>query len=214
MSLGQPLALLALLALLPLLGVWAYATWRRRRIDAAYAGPQALRRGLSPRRDLLRAALLLVAVALIAVAVARPQWGGTESPLTRRGIDVAVALDISRSMSATDIEPSRAAAAAAGLTDMLTHLRGDRVGLVTFGGSAFPRSPLTLDLDAIAFLVNRAQIEGTLVEPGTDLGEAIATALQLLDVPDRAEGQAIVVISDGEDLGGDLDRRDRGGAGG
>lgn len=205
MSFGQPLALLALLALVPVIAAWTYTAWRGRRASAAYGGPPALRRGLSRSRGAIRAALLLGAVALVAFAIARPQWGGTENPLTRRGIDVAIALDISRSMSATDVQPSRAAAAAAGLDDMLAHLRGDRVGLVTFGGSAFARSPLSLDLDAIAFLVNRAQLEGALVEPGTDIGKAIDASLRLLDVPDRAQTQTIVVISDGENLGQNLD---------
>jgi Ca-activated chloride channel family protein len=108
-------------------------------------------------------------------------------------------------MGATDVQPSRAAAAASGLDDMFQHLRGDRVGLVTFGGSAFQRSPLTLDLDALSFLVNRAQLEGSLVEPGTDIGKAIEASLRLLDVPDRAPDQAIVLISDGENLGADID---------
>lgn len=205
MTFGQPLALLALLALIPILSAWAYAERRRNMAEAAYGGPSALRRGLSPRRRTLRAALVLGAVALVAVAAARPQWGSTEGPLERRGIDVAVALDISRSMGATDVQPSRAAAAASGLTDMFEHLRGDRVGLVTFGGSAFERSPLTLDLDAVAFLVSRAQIEGSLVEPGTDIGAAIRASLRLLDVPDRANTQAMVVISDGENLGEGLE---------
>jgi Ca-activated chloride channel family protein len=204
-SFGNPLALLALLALVPIAAVWAYSAWRRHRTDASYGGPDALRRGRSRGRAFIRGALLFGAVALAAIAVARPQWGGAEGPLTRRGIDVAIALDISRSMLATDVEPSRAGAAAAGLTDMLTHLRGDRVGLVTFGGTAFARSPLTLDLDAISFLVNRAQIEGALVEPGTNIGAALEESLRLLDVPDRANTQTIVVISDGENLGEGLD---------
>ena len=205
MSFGQPVALLALFALVPIAAAWAYAAWRRRGADRAVAGPDALRRGRSRSRDLTRAALLFGAVACIALAVAQPRWGGAESPLTRRGIDVVVALDISRSMLATDVAPSRASAAAAGLNDMLDHLRGDRVGLVTFGGSAFARSPLTLDLDAIAFLVNRAQLEGALVKPGTDIGAALQASLKTLDVPDHAQTQAIVVISDGENLGTDLD---------
>ena len=84
---------------------------------------------------------------------------------------------------------------------MLRHLGGDRVGLVTFAGSAFVRSPLTLDLDAVAELVARAQQEGALVRPGTDIGGAIRAAAQLLDAPDRARTQVMVLISDGEDLG-------------
>lgn len=205
MTFGAPLALLALLALLPLAAAWWYARYRGARSDAAYGGPATLRRGASGQRTAIRGLLLAAAIALVAVAIARPQWGGTEGALTRRGIDVVIALDVSRSMTATDVQPSRAGAAATGLEDMLSHLRGDRVGLVTFGGSAFARSPLTLDLDAVSFLVARAQLEGTLVEPGTDLGKAITTALTLLDVPDRASSQAIVLLSDGENLGQNLD---------
>jgi Ca-activated chloride channel family protein len=118
----------------------------------------------------------------------------------RTGIDIVIALDISRSMQAADVAPSRAAAAASGLQSMLDHLGGDRVGLVTFGGSAFARSPLTLDVDAIADLVTRAQREGALVRPGSDIGGAISESLRLLDVPDRSRTQVIVLVSDGEDL--------------
>ncbi|MBX7111258.1 MAG: VWA domain-containing protein [Dehalococcoidia bacterium] len=215
MSLGQPLALLALLALLPLVTAWWYTRRRSLASAAVYGGSASLRRGLSPQRAQLRAGLLFAAVALVAVAIARPQWGGAEGAVTRRGIDVVIALDVSRSMTATDVQPSRSNAAAAGLDDMLAHLRGDRVGLVTFGGSAFARSPLTLDLGAVSFLVERAQLEGALVEPGTDFAKAIQTSLTLLDVPDRANSQAIVLLSDGENLGSNLDAaiaaaRDRG----
>lgn len=200
-GLGQPLALLALFALLPLGAAWLIAARARRAANAAYGGPSALRRGYSPRRTLLRGALLAGAVALAAVAIARPQWGTADAPLERHGIDVVIALDISRSMLAADVPPSRAVAASRGLHDMLRHIGGDRVGLVTFGGSAFVRAPLTLDLDAIADLVTRAQREGALVRPGTDIGGAIRAGVQLLNVSDRARTQVIVLISDGEDLG-------------
>lgn len=198
---GQPLALLALLLLLPLASAWWAATRHTRAADEAYGGAEALRRGRSTRRTSVRTALLLGAITLVALALARPQWGRAETALERRGIDLAVVLDISWSMQATDIAPSRATAAAAGLREMLLHLQGDRVGMVTFGGTAFQRSPLTLDLPAIADLVTRAQRERALVRPGTDIGIAVNTALQILDVRDRAQTQVIVLISDGEDLG-------------
>ena len=139
------------------------------------------------------------------MAVARPQWGAEERELTRLGVDVAVALDISRSMTADDLSPSRAEAAAAGLTDMLAHLRGDRVGLVTFAGEAFPRSPLTLDLEPLTQLIARSQNEAALVAQGTDLGGALTAALDLLDVDDPADTQVIVLISDGEDVAEDFE---------
>ena len=197
---AEPVALLALLALVPVLAAVAHSAARQRAADAAFGGDSALRRGRSPRRNFLRTSMLLAAMALLAVAVARPQWGDADRPVTRRGIDVVIALDVSRSMTATDIAPTRAGAAAAGLRDMLDHLRGDRVGLVTFAGDAFVRSPLTLDLDAVRQLVTQAQEEPALVQPGTNLGRALQRAIRILDIDDPAETQAIVLVSDGEDL--------------
>ncbi len=204
-SFASPVALLALLALLPVAGAAAYATARGRAADSALGGNEALRRGRSMSRRHLRTALLLGAVVLIAVAMARPRWGTADMPVTRQGIDVAIALDISRSMTGTDLAPTRAEAAARGIGDLLDHLRGDRVGLVTFAGGAFERSPLTLDLDVVAQLVRRAQGETALVRPGTDVGGALETAMALLDVDDPAATQVIVLVSDGETLEGDIE---------
>lgn len=204
-ELAQPLGLLALLALVPIALAWRYATTRRLRADEAYGGATQLRSGDGERWR--RAAMLLtvVAIALLAVAVARPRWGETPADLERRGVDIAIALDVSRSMLATDEPPTRAEAAAEGLRTLLTHLRGDRVSLTIFAGSAFERSPLTLDLDAVAQLVTRAQTEASLVRSGSDLGLAIEQALASLLVDDAAETQVILVISDGEDLRDRLD---------
>lgn len=217
LSFAQPLALLALLALTPVVAALWYADAHRRSADRAYGGSAQLRRGVSRRREAIRRALLLAAVAAVAVAVARPQWGHEQQTLTRRGIDIVIALDVSRSMTATDVSPSRAAAAARNLDTMLSHLRGDRVGLVIFGGSAFERSPLTLDAGAVSQLVERAQGDAPLVARGTDVRAALEAAMDALNVEDPAEEQVVLLVSDGEALeGGDrlefaLDRaRDRG----
>jgi Ca-activated chloride channel family protein len=201
---ASPMGLLAVLALAPIAAAWAYSARRGRRVDAEYGGPPSLRIGRSAGRNVLRRTLLALAVVLLTLALARPQWGTTKAPVQRQGIDVVIALDISKSMQATDVAPSRAATAATGLTEMLRHLGGDRVGLVTFAGTAFARSPLTLDVEAIADLVGRAQRESTLVGPGTDVGAALMMALGTLNVPNPAHTRAIVLISDGEDLGGSL----------
>ena len=203
-ALADPLALLWLAILLPVLLAASHATRRRREADDAFGGAPALRRGRVLWRRPLQDLLLLGALVLVVIAVARPQWGEQERPLTRLGVDIAIALDISRSMTATDVEPSRAAAAAAAIDELFNHLRGDRVGLVTFGGDAFERSPLTLDLEAVRQLVARAQDEPAFVRPGTDLADALQAALRLLDIEDAAATQTIVLISDGEDLGEDL----------
>lgn len=204
-GLADPLALLWLAILLPMLFAASYAARRRREADDAFGGAAALRRGRTEWRRPLQELLLLGAIVLVVIAVARPRWGEEERPLTRLGIDVAIALDVSRSMTVSDIEPSRAEAAAGAIDQLFNHLRGDRVGLVTFAGDAFERSPLTLDLDAVRQLVARAQEEQAFVRPGTDLGGALATALRLLDIEDAARTQVIVLISDGENLGDDLD---------
>ncbi len=197
---ANPLALVWLLAVAPAVAAAWYASRLRQRADEAFGGAAELRLGRSGWRRPLQLALLLAALVLAAVAVARPQWGAEERELTRLGVDVAVALDISRSMTADDLDPSRAEAAAAGLTEMLAHLRGDRVGLVTFAGEAFQRSPLTLDLEPLTQLIARSQNEAALVAQGTDLGGALTAALDLLDVDDPADTQVIVLISDGEDV--------------
>lgn len=204
-GLADPLALLWLAILLPVLFAASYAARRRHEADDAFGGAAALRRGRTEWRRPLQELLLLGAIVLVVIAVARPRWGEEERPLTRLGIDVAIALDVSRSMTVSDIEPSRAEAAAAAIDQLFNHLRGDRVGLVTFAGDAFERSPLTLDLDAVRQLVARAQEEQAFVRPGTDLGGALETALRLLDIEDAARTQVIVLISDGENLGDDLD---------
>jgi len=200
-SFAEPWSLLLLVVLLPLGGLWFIERRRRAAADAAYGGHRGLRIGRSAWRGRLQAVALVVGVALVVVATARPRWGSAALPVERRGIDIAVALDVSRSMTTADVLPSRAGAASAGLQGLLTHVRTDRVGLVIFGGAAFERSPLTLDMDALGQLVARAQLEAQLAGRGTDLGGAIDASLALLDVEDAAETQVIIVVSDGEDLG-------------
>ncbi|MEX2229612.1 MAG: VWA domain-containing protein [Dehalococcoidia bacterium] len=195
---AQPLALVALLAVEPARYAMGLAARHDRVIATAYGGPADLRTGPGARRRRVRDALLIGVIALTAVAIARPRWGAADVPLERRGIDVAIALDISRSMSAADVAPTRSAAAADGLSALLQHLPEDRVGLVTFAGSALARAPLTTDLDAIRQLIARAQGEAPLVQPGSDLGAAIETALALLDIDEPAGTQVIVLVSDGE----------------
>src|SRR5690606_33791192 len=141
------------------------------------------------RLRLMLGVLVVAALALAVVAAARPQWGEDDEALAQRGIDLIIALDVSRSMEAQDVQPSRAEAAAAGLNEMLSHMTGNRVGLVVFAGNAFARAPLTVDLPVVTSLVTRAQAEAPLVQPGTNLRAALAEAFRLLDVEDAAETQ-------------------------
>lgn len=201
LSFGEPLSLALLVVLIPLALLVRLEVRRREAARAAYGGSEELRLGARSGRQRVRLWMLGLAVVLLVVAIARPQWGSTDAPAERRGVDIAIALDVSRSMTATDAVPSRAVAASEGIGEFLVHLRSDRVGLVIFSGRAFERSPLTLDLEALGQLVSQAQRDSELVGRGTDLGGAIDEALALLDVPDAADSQLMIVVSDGEDLG-------------
>ncbi len=201
---GEPLALAALLALPVAALALRYARSARLRVRSMLGGPPGLRGGASEGRRLAVGVLLVGALALAVLAAARPQWGEGDRALEQRGIDLVVALDVSRSMEAPDVSPSRAVAAAAGLEAMLEHLTGNRVGLVVFAGSAFERAPLTVDLPVLSSMVARAQNEAPLVRPGTDLAGAIEASLNVLDVADPARTQAVLLVSDGEDLEAEL----------
>ena len=201
LSFGEPLSLSLLVVLLPLAWFVRLEVCRREAASAAYGGSEELRLGARSGRQRARLGMLGLAVVLLVVAIARPQWGVADVPAERRGVDVALVLDVSRSMTATDVAPSRAVAAAEGIGEFLVHLRNDHVGLVIFSGRAFKRSPLTLDLEVLDQFVNQAQRDSMLVGRGTDLGGAIDEALSLLAVPDAADSQLVIVVSDGEDLG-------------
>ena len=141
---AQPARLLLLGV--PVFMITAYATylvWRGRvaeRIGHA-ATVQAMTASWSRRRSMARAGLLVAAATFLVVAVARPQWGEQTRQVTRKGIDVVFALDISRSMLAGDVAPARLDAAVAEMDRLMGLLEGDRVGLVVFAGISFVQSP-------------------------------------------------------------------------
>jgi len=193
MSFGAP-AYLWFLLLVPASAAMyaAWVAWRagaRRRFGSAIsdaAWPYAV------------AAMLVVAAAFAAFAAARPQFGERETRVEQHGIDLVIALDISQSMFATDVEPTRLRRAQDEIIALLDRSQGDRVGLVVFAGRPFVRSPLTGDTAALARLVEGVDRELGLVPPGSDVGSAIREGVELLE-GGEAEARALVVISDGED---------------
>jgi Ca-activated chloride channel family protein len=206
MSFAAP-RLLWLLALAPLAAAAAAALWRRRlQADDAWAARGLWDRLLptfSRRRLLLSVACLTLAVAGIALALARPRWGGAQEKVERRGVDVVYLLDSSLSMAAPDVAPSRLFAAKAMVRRMSQAMPADRVALVQTEGEGLMLAPLTLDGAVLDLLLDTVEA-GTLPRPGTELAAGLDTALRLFG-PQTERHRALVILSDGEDHGGGLD---------
>jgi Ca-activated chloride channel family protein len=183
---------------LPVLAILLWLALRARRRALARLG--ALLSGRSgpdaQRIHRQRAVLLLAAIGLCVVALARPQWGFRWQEQRSEGVSLVVVLDVSRSMDAEDVSPSRMERARREVWDLAELLAGDRVGLVLAAGGAHPQMFLTLDYDTFARMTRQAST-ATLRAQGSDLGAAIDKSVELLD---GSEGdRAILLISDGED---------------
>jgi Ca-activated chloride channel family protein len=207
-SFAWPMVLLFALALVPLAAraVLRGLQHRDEELDA-FGDPAVLARGSTlgdARLARRRAWLQLAAVALGLVALARPQLGEREAELARTGRDLLLVLDLSRSMTVTDVAPNRLAAAKAAAWETVSVSPGDRVGLIVFGGSAFLQLPLTSDHAALKLFLDAASPDD-LADPATDLGTALATAGKVFEHEGDRGHRAVLVVSDGESGEGDLE---------
>jgi Ca-activated chloride channel family protein len=150
-------------------------------------------------RRWVKGVLLMGTVLLIAVALAGPRYGYRWQEIRQQGVDIIIALDCSRSMTAADIQPDRLERAKREVFDLLAMLKGDRVGLVAFAGTAFLQCPLTLDYDAFNLFLNALSPE-YLPVGGTDITGALETALTSFDTK-SASDKAVILITDGENTG-------------
>jgi Ca-activated chloride channel family protein len=163
---------------------------------------QRLTEGFSPGMRNLKRGLWLIAVLLVFTAVARPQKGYEWREVKRKGIDILFAVDTSRSMLADDLTPNRLERARLGIIDFVSHLEGDRVGLIPFAGSAFALCPLTLDYEAFRESLNALNTD-LIPRQGTDLASAIKEAERLFK-ENGNNHRVLVLLTDGEDLQGDV----------
>ncbi len=198
---------LYLLWLVPVLAVFLLWALRNRRLKLErFVSP-----AISPRlcqdysrsRAVIRVFLLLGFFVFAIFALGRPQWGSRLETVRRHGVDIFVALDTSYSMNAEDVAPSRLAKAKAEIRSLMTKLRGDRLGLVVFAGSAIVQCPLTLDYGAVSLLLDTATTE-TIPDPGTSIAAAIKTANSGFIAKER-KYKILVIVTDGEDLEGQVD---------
>ncbi len=191
---------LYLLILLPLLlAVYIYSNYRRNRNLRLYGDVQLLKSlmpDVSVYRPSIKFWLSFAALALIVVALARPQFGSKKETITRQGIEAVIALDISNSMMAEDIAPNRLEKAKKIISRLIDKFENDKVGLIVFAGDAFVQLPITNDfISAKMFLET---ISPALISrQGTDIGGAISLAMKSFTNTEGV-GKAIILITDGE----------------
>jgi len=201
LTFGSPEWFWALLLLMPLLWIFLDAGKRREKLLSRILAPRLqsqLAGRVSPLKRNLRIGLLLVSLALIIVAMAKPRLGYLEQEIKSRGRDVILGIDTSRSMLSTDTAPTRLGRAKLISQDLLNLLKGDRVGLIAFAGNAFLQAPLTLDKSAVLTSIDDLD-SNTIPKGGTDIASAIRMAIAAFG---KGEGtsRALVLMTDGEDL--------------
>jgi tetratricopeptide (TPR) repeat protein len=157
---------------------------------------------LSAEKQMIKQIIVLAALALLILAGARPQLGTRLEEVKREGIDIFVALDVSLSMKAEDIRPSRLEKAKRDVSALLKKLSGDRVGLIVFAGDAYVQFPLTADYSAADLFISAVDVDAV-PTPGTQIAAAVKKALQSFprDLPTQ---KAIFIVSDGENTEGDI----------
>ncbi len=148
----------------------------------------------------LKLVLLLTALAFIILALVRPQWDRETQDIRRSGLDIALCVDVSKSMDAEDIVPSRIQRAKDQITAFIDQQQGDRVALIPFAGTAFVQCPLTDDYEAAKMLLSSLNTNSVPVW-GTDIGKALKVGGSVFDK--NTKTRIVVLISDGEDLGND-----------
>ncbi len=196
---GKPEVLLWLL-LLPVCGLFLSITWyRKQQALAAFGNMDLVRRLIAQTsfaRQIAKRGLVLFALLFVILALAHPRWGSREENLSRRGVDIIVALDTSKSMLATDIKPSRLAKAKAEIRGLIDRLEGDRIGLICFAGQAIVQCPLTLDYGAAQILLDSVDAD-TVAFGGTNLAEALRKAKQSF-VEKELKYKVLILLTDGE----------------
>ena len=201
MRFAEPNFLWALFTLPLFLLLFVYAYRRRKKLASKFASISMLPKiatSLSPWRRATKTGLLLLGIAFLIVALARPQWGRQMEHIERKGLDILLLQDVSLSMLAEDVKPNRLVRSRHEFSAFLDTLSGDRVGLVAFSGEAQTLVPLTLDYGTVQLILR--DLEPGWLLPGTDLAAAIDKGMQMFrrsKVPSKYA--VMVLMSDGEE---------------
>ena len=182
--------------------VIAYIVYtKRKQRQLREFGDQELMAQLMPdaskSRPIWKFSLMMIALVLLIIAAARPQYGQKENSIKRQGIEVMVALDISNSMLAEDVAPNRLDRAKQMLSKMIDNMVDDKVGLVVFAGEAFTQLPITCDYVSAKMFLNTIT-PNLIPTQGTAIGSALQTAITSFGSQESDAGRAIILITDGE----------------
>ena len=191
---------LYLLLLIPLLAVgYLLANIRKKRAIRQFGDPQlmaTLMPDVSSFRPHVKMVLLLFAVGLMSVLLARPQFGSKLETVKRKGVEVIIALDISNSMLAQDVQPSRLVKAKRLIAQLVDKMENDKVGMNVFAGDAFTQLPITSDYISAKMFLDAIN-PGLITKQGTAIGAALDLANKSF-TPQEGVGRAVILITDGE----------------
>ena len=195
---------LYLILIIPLLIIGFILTAKNRKASLAkFAQNATISRivsSISKQKRFAKICLIIVGCLFLVFTLIEPKWGYHLEEVTRKGIDIVIAVDTSKSMLADDVKPNRLAAAKRKIEDLLRVIEGDRIGLVTFAGSAFTYCPLTVDYGAFRLFLD--DINTSLIPiGGTDLEMAINKSMMSFDTQVKKH-KTIILITDGEDHSG------------
>jgi len=205
MQFAQPIWLFAGLAACIAL-VWQFRRFDQRQHVALtqFASARLLPRlasSISTSGKLVKRVLFTLGIACVFIALARPQAGFEFQDTHRKGLELLFAVDTSKSMLAQDVKPDRLTRAKLAVTDLVTRLNGDGVGLIAFAGSSFLQCPVTLDYDAFRESLDALDVN-VIPRGGTDIASAIHEAEAVFKTRTAAD-KILILITDGEDLGGE-----------
>jgi len=185
--------------LLLIIFIW-YASRKKELLFKRFGHVELVKRlmpGFQKSRLVWKSILMILAYASLIIALADPQLGTRMEEVKREGVDLIVALDVSKSMLAEDVTPNRLEKAKHEVSELIDLLQGDRIGLIAFAGIAHVQCPLTLDYSAAKLFLDMMDTE-LLPVPGTAVGDALDRAIKAFNQKERKH-KVLILITDGED---------------
>lgn len=194
---------LYLLILIPVLAVWYWYRYRENRSEVIFSDSSLMDHAPTIKERLIHLPIVLrmLGMALLIVALARPQSSSSWQDVTTEGIDIVLSLDISGSMQAEDFKPNRLEASKKVASKFIESRPSDRIGLVVFAGQSFTQCPLTTDHSVIQNLF--FGIKQGMLEDGTAIGMGLATAVKRLK-DSEAKSKVVILLTDGDNNSGSI----------